>query len=214
MNTLNNTLEDTVLSVVHSFMSNETLFTALDVSNEVKKTIPTARHKDVRNMIRSIYGEIIEPAGWSRTEIDVTLDDGSAVPALLYHPLSESWNLDELYGDQKRMQVSVKPPADNESSVNDYPIVHTTIFNPNSPLFADTSSQRTLVQTTVIPQAPATVTTENQANRVSSKSEFIEELVRLGKDLIKEGRKEVEETMVEKVAPKFSNLLNKLFPSR
>jgi len=139
MNTLNNTLEDTVLSVVHSFMSNETLFTALDVSNEVKKTIPTARHKDVRNMIRSIYGEIIEPAGWSRTEIDVTLDDGSAVPALLYHPLSESWNLDELYGDQKRMQVSVKPPADNESSVNDYPIVHTTIFNPNSPLFADTS---------------------------------------------------------------------------
>lgn len=102
-------LEDTVRSVVNSFMDSETLFTALDVSNEVKKEMPTARHKDVRNEVRRLFADVIEPAGWARSEIDVKLENGDVVQALLYHPLSASWSLDERYDDQRRSQVSSKP---------------------------------------------------------------------------------------------------------
>ena len=137
-------LENAVRSVVNSFMDYDTLFTALDVSNEVKKTMPTATHRDVRNEVRRLFAEIIEPAGWSRNEIDVTLEDGSTRTALLYHPLSASWSLDELYDQQKRSQVSVKSSSQAlcdlasdkdysvDSTVDRGNIVQTTVFPPNN----------------------------------------------------------------------------------
>lgn len=103
------TLEDLVRSTVMSFVQNNTLFTALDVSNVVKQSMPTARHRDVRDQVRAMFTTDVEPNGWARSPINVNLPDGSAAEALLYHPLSASWDLDAEYDAQKRSQVSARP---------------------------------------------------------------------------------------------------------
>lgn len=101
------TVEDEVRSVVLNFVANNELFTALDVSNKVKLSMPFARHREVRDLVRNMFTTDIEPAGWARTPINVTLADGSQTEALLYHSLSDSWDLDTKYDDQKRQQASI-----------------------------------------------------------------------------------------------------------
>lgn len=102
-------LEATVRKVVDSFVNQSNLFTALDVSNEVKKTNPLARHKEVRDIVRAIYSDM-QVSGYGRTPIQVTLADGSQVDALLYHSLADSWDLDVKYDNQKRA-ASLPAPA-------------------------------------------------------------------------------------------------------
>jgi hypothetical protein len=101
------TLDNEVLSTVQTFMQNGDLFTALDVSNKVKMSLPLARHRDVRDAVRGLFSTTIEPAGWARSPITVTLTDGTTAEALLYHPLSDAWDLDNKYDAQKRSQGSV-----------------------------------------------------------------------------------------------------------
>lgn len=103
------TLNDDVRQVIDSFMTSGELFTALDVSNKVKLTNPFARHGEIRDVVRDLFSSVMQPASWAKTPIQVTLADGSQREALLYHPLSDSWDLDEKYDAQKRAQVSVKP---------------------------------------------------------------------------------------------------------
>lgn len=105
------TLQDLVRQTVTDFVQNSTLFTALDVANKVKETLTTARHRDVRDEVRNLFATDIEPQGWARTPIQVNLADGTMAQALLYHPLSSSWDLDTAYDDQKRSQVSSRPAA-------------------------------------------------------------------------------------------------------
>lgn len=102
-------LKDEVKAVVEVFITEELLFTALDVSNKVKETIPHARHKEVRDIVRDLFATDISVADWARTPINVVLADGTIVKALLYHPLSDSWNLDHKYDTQKRAQVGARP---------------------------------------------------------------------------------------------------------
>lgn len=104
-----NTLEDTVRSVVEEFMKNEVLFTALDVSNGVKLVLPHAKHREVRDAVRSMFTTDIETQDWARTPITVNLADGTTAEALLYHPLSDSWDLDRKYDDQRRGQTAFRP---------------------------------------------------------------------------------------------------------
>ncbi len=101
-------LENEVRSVVQGFLQSGELFTALDVSNKVKMVLPLARHREVRDIVRGLFTTDIEPASWARTPIQVTLPDGSAAEALLYHPLTDSWDLDTKYDDQKRAQAAVR----------------------------------------------------------------------------------------------------------
>ena len=103
-------LEDIVLEQVQDFVKNQVLFTALDVSNVVKVTAPFARHRVVRDIVRSLFTNEIETAGYARTPITVTLADGTKTDALLYHPLADSWDLDAKYDAQKRAQSSAMPP--------------------------------------------------------------------------------------------------------
>jgi len=105
---LDQLVEDSIRQLVKSFVANGTLFTALDVSNEVKQINPQARHREVRDVVRAMFATDVEPQGWARSDISVTLEDGSTATALLYHPLSSSWDLDSLYDAQKRAQKSVK----------------------------------------------------------------------------------------------------------
>ncbi len=101
-------LNDVVRETIEDFVQSNTLFTALDVSNKVKSVLPLARHREVRDLVRSMFVSHIEPAGWARSPITVTLADGTTANALLYHPLSASWDLDTEYDAQKRNQTSVK----------------------------------------------------------------------------------------------------------
>jgi hypothetical protein len=110
-------LQDTVLAVVEDFINKEVLFTALDVSNEVKMIMPHARHREVRDVVRSIFTTNIENQGWARTPITVTLGDGTTAEALLYHPLTASWDLDSKYTIQQRAQSSLRPMATAQTVV-------------------------------------------------------------------------------------------------
>ena len=102
-------LKDEVLNVVLNFLAAGEMFTALDVSNKVKETLPFARHREVRDEVRALFPTNIEPEGWAKTPISVTLDDGSKAEALLYHSLVDSWDLDAKYDAQKRAQTSARP---------------------------------------------------------------------------------------------------------
>lgn len=105
------TLQDMVRTVIEEFMDNDELFTALDVSNKVKTQQPNARHREVRDVVRNIFTTEIATKGYARSPITVTLDNGTTAEALLYHPLSASWDLDNLYDQQKRQQKSLNPVA-------------------------------------------------------------------------------------------------------
>lgn len=110
-------LENTVREVIEDFIKNEVLFTALDVSNAVKLAIPFAKHREVRDVVRSVFASDIESQGWARTPITVTLGDGTTAEALLYHPLSDSWDLDSKYDAQKRVSTSARPTAQAQATV-------------------------------------------------------------------------------------------------
>lgn len=104
-------LEDTVRSVVQDFINDGTLFTALDVSNTVKQTLPNSRHREVRDVVRDLFCSDIETQGWARKLITVSLENGDTAQALLYHPASDTWDLDTKYDAQKRAQTSFRPVA-------------------------------------------------------------------------------------------------------
>jgi uncharacterized membrane protein len=110
-------LEDTVRSVVQDFISRDVLFTALDVSNSVKQSLPNARHREVRDVVRSIFTSDIESQGWARTPITVTLGDGTTADALLYHALTDSWDLDNKYSAQQRTATAYRPVAQAQATV-------------------------------------------------------------------------------------------------
>jgi hypothetical protein len=102
-------LQDTVRLVVQDFMGRNVLFTALDVSNAVKQQMPQTRHREVRDVVRGMFTTDIETQGWARTPITVNLDDGTTAEALLYHPLTSSWDLDNEYSAQQRSATSFRP---------------------------------------------------------------------------------------------------------
>jgi len=104
------TLEDTVKQVVNDFVTSGTLFTALDVSNAVKTTFPFYRHREIRDCVRGMYADM-QALSYGRTPINVTLEDGTVAEALLYHPLSDSWDLDTKYDTQKRTAGSNLSPT-------------------------------------------------------------------------------------------------------
>lgn len=101
------TLDQAVQTVVESLIQSGELFTALDVSNKVKVTMPFARHREIRDIVRALFATDIQPAGWARTPIQVTLEDNSTAEALLYHPVSDTWDLDSKYDAQRRAQATV-----------------------------------------------------------------------------------------------------------
>lgn len=139
-------LEDEVLNIVCDFIDNGVLFTALDVSNKVKEKIPSVRHREVRDIVRNLWNSHMQVAAnpYAKTSINVTLKDGSVVQALLYHPISDSWDLDNKYDVQKRAQVATIPKKDNSDN--------TQVNNVAQPVQSGTIPQQT--QTNVQPLSP------------------------------------------------------------
>jgi hypothetical protein len=124
-------LNDVVRDVVQGFVRDGELFTALDVSNKVKETLPLARHREVRDLVRASFTTEIEPAGYARTPIAVTLTDGSQTEALLYHALADSWDLDAKYDAQQRARTASRPVAAAKAAV--LPVTSTTPTIPAPP---------------------------------------------------------------------------------
>jgi hypothetical protein len=118
------TMEDTVRSVVTDFMTRGVLFTALDVSNAVKTTLPHTRHREVRDVVRAMFSTDIEVQGWARTPITVTLPDNTTAEALLYHPLTDSWDLDNKYSNQQRTATSFRPLTAAQATVAQAQVVN------------------------------------------------------------------------------------------
>ena len=144
------TLEDTVRSVVQDFITNGVLFTALDVSNAVKTALPNARHREVRDVVRGMFTTDIESQSWARTPIQVTLDDGTTAEALLYHSLSDSWDLDSKYDNQKRASKAYRPVAAAQATLAQ---AQAAIVNiPTTQAAAPTAS---IAATPVAPVAPS-----------------------------------------------------------
>lgn len=104
-------LHDKVLEVVQKFIQNGESFTALDVSNAVKLDMPNARHREVRDVVRGLVPTDLNVAGYGNTTIKVKLPNGSETPAVCYHPLQDSWDLDAKYDAKKRAQAALKPGA-------------------------------------------------------------------------------------------------------
>lgn len=103
------TVEEEVYAAVVDMMSFNTPFTVLDITNAVKKNLPTARHWQVRDEVKKLFDTDIQPY-WTRSSITVNLEDGSTAQAMLYHPASlQTHELDAAYDSQKRSQVSLKP---------------------------------------------------------------------------------------------------------
>jgi len=101
------TFNDQVSEVISSFLKDNKLFTALDISNQVKKDLPFATHRQVRDEVRNLFSTQIETAGYTKSNINVNLKDGSTALAVLYHPFSDSWDLDAKYDAQMRNQTAI-----------------------------------------------------------------------------------------------------------
>lgn len=100
-------LEAAVKTVVTDLITRSVPFTALDVSNEVKKNSPAVRHRDVSPIVRELYrsGDM---GLYERTQIDVETASGPE-KAYLYHPVEDTWDLDAKYDNAKRAQSATIP---------------------------------------------------------------------------------------------------------
>lgn len=167
-----NTVDDVVLSVVRSFVRDSVLFTALDVSNKVKETHPLARHREVRDLVRSLYSSEIESAGYARTPITVKLEDGTTAEALLYHSLADSWDLDAKYDAQKREQTATRPSV----SVQAVQAAAAVIANPANltvPVAPANFTVPVVVKSSPKVDAPPASTTTPTANATPSNSRLL-----------------------------------------
>ena len=111
-------IKDVVLDTVTNFVNHDNLFTALDVSNVVKKKLPYAKHSDVKKEIKEIY-DIFEENNYTKTLIEVTLKDGTKTNAFLYHPISDTWDLENKYTNRSALAPVIQPLASTQNSQSD-----------------------------------------------------------------------------------------------
>jgi hypothetical protein len=104
-------LEQLVLDVIEEFVNESKLFTALDVSNKLKETQSFIKHRDVREIVRRAWSDAVVFPNYNRTNITVTLQDGTTTEAALYHHISDTWDLDSKYSDQMRKSKSLHAAA-------------------------------------------------------------------------------------------------------
>ena len=78
-------IESTTQAVIAEFCSYGLMFTALDVSNEVKTRISGVRHREVSPAVRSLFEADAMGGDYVRSLIDVTVQAGKTVQAYLYH---------------------------------------------------------------------------------------------------------------------------------
>ena len=91
--------------VVDEFTSAAMLFTALDVSNAVKQTIPEARHREISPLVRDIF-ERRGMGAYIQTSIKVVAAGKGPTTALLYHLPEQT---EDMYDATMRQQLAIAP---------------------------------------------------------------------------------------------------------
>jgi len=91
--------------VVDEFTSSAMLFTALDVSNAVKQTVPEARHREISPIVRDIFDRRGMGA-YIQTSIKVVAQGNNPTTALLYHLPEQA---PDMYDHTMRQQLAIPP---------------------------------------------------------------------------------------------------------
>src|SRR5690349_12621794 len=91
-------IEVTTARVVDELTGAAMLFTALDVSNAVKRSLPGVRHREVSPIVRDLFNRKAM-GSYQQTEIDVLAGGTKPVTALLYHLPEHS---PDMYDDTMR----------------------------------------------------------------------------------------------------------------
>ena len=109
------TLRGVTQRVVDLFTREGFLFTALDVSNSVKQTLPSVRHREVAPLVRDLFASGSMGDGYAQTLIDV-MANRQTVQAFLYH--LKGADIASGYADDKRQQLAI-PPVSASLDEND-----------------------------------------------------------------------------------------------
>jgi hypothetical protein len=100
--------------VVDTFTGLGSLFTALDISNAVKQTLPDVRHREVSPLVRELFGKGAM-GDYRQDTIEVMANGETPTQAFLYHlpehPVA-------LYDDAMRSQLAI-PPVSASTGPND-----------------------------------------------------------------------------------------------
>jgi hypothetical protein len=93
--------------VVDLYTKGGFLFTALDVSNAVKQTLASVRHREVSPLVRELFDKGWMGEDYEQTLIDVVAEGRKPAQAYLYH-LSGA-DIAAGYGPDKRSQLAIPP---------------------------------------------------------------------------------------------------------
>jgi hypothetical protein len=99
-------VENVTRRVMDRFACEGFLFTALDVSNQVKQSLPGVRHREVAPIVRDLFDAGVMGESYVQTLIDVQLPQGQTTQAFLYH--LEDDDPDDYAGTQ-RQQRAIPP---------------------------------------------------------------------------------------------------------
>jgi len=99
-------VENVTRRVMDRFAADGFLFTALDVSNQVKQSLPGVRHREVAPIVRDLFEDGVMGDSYVQTLIDVNLPGGQTTQALLYH--LDDDDPDDYAGTQ-RQQRAIPP---------------------------------------------------------------------------------------------------------
>lgn len=100
------TLRGVTQRVVDLYTCGGFLFTALDVSNSVKQTLPSVRHREVAPLVRDLFASGAMGEAYQQTLIDVVADR-KTVQAFLYHMKGADIAVE--YAEDKRRQLAIPP---------------------------------------------------------------------------------------------------------
>lgn len=115
-------MEAITARVLDRFTASAMLFTALDVSNAVKESLPDVRHRDISPLVRQAFDRgALGP--YETTQIDVNAGD-KKVQALLYHLPTQS---PDLYDEKMRSQLARPPNKGGDKKVTDASIKDETV---------------------------------------------------------------------------------------
>ncbi|MCA9690456.1 MAG: hypothetical protein R3A51_04670 [Nannocystaceae bacterium] len=92
--------------VVDQFTEQGLMFTALDVSNVVKKSLRQVRHREVAPLVRELFEEDGMGDDYQRTLIDVMAGGKSKAQAFLYHLKTDN---PQQYDDDQRSKLALAP---------------------------------------------------------------------------------------------------------
>lgn len=102
-------VENVTRRVMDRFSCEGFLFTALDVSNQVKQSLPGVRHREVAPIVRDLFEDGVLGETYMQTLIDVLIPGGQSTQAFLYH--LEDDDPDDYAGTQRQQRAIAPVPV-------------------------------------------------------------------------------------------------------